>query len=572
MKTWIQLLAALLLFPTAASAVCLNTQTDFAGHFYGIPAVLTIQAAGGFPTSVGGGVDYPLRWYANDYGSPESAPKWLRDNFPAYLAFDYYPGGGFYNCEVQLAISAPSWISIIVRSAQGYTGPVTTTSIVVQPNLGLKRQGTITLKSQNVVGCFGSDWGGGCSGAYRETIINILQDGAVPTDAKVVDPNPTFLDSRGDLLADFASAKNLTVQRTAVAADGVTKLVVAMTSDQQVQFSIIGPSGGSNGSFSELGKAGAASQSVSVSPQGGVVAAAYTAPPYLKDLDARDIIIRLTKPFVTGFQVDLPLKIVRPPVVLVHGLWSKKAIWLENGQLGAMPDALKAKGIGVFLADYESTNAKTFDPGAPGSRSNSPGVHAVEDAIDRAVETYRSKGIALTQVDVVGHSMGGLMTRAAIQQPDYKRPSNFNKGSIRRLITIGTPHLGTPLARFLLADTNSTLLGIAETHGLGPTGEGAVADLRTGSVALDHLTATPVKAHAIASDWATGGKKARDSLTDTARLLSLKLSLTLEEIFGTGGDDLIVPRVSQYGGLTGKQDVGRCKYDSCRCRQQRGCN
>jgi hypothetical protein len=45
--------------------------------------------------------------------------------------------------------------------------------------------------------------------------------------------------------------------------------------------------------------------------------------------------------------------------------------------------------------------------------------------------------------------MGGLMARGFVQQPDYKRKENYIKGSIHRLITIGTPHFGGPLSEFL---------------------------------------------------------------------------------------------------------------------------
>ena len=45
--------------------------------------------------------------------------------------------------------------------------------------------------------------------------------------------------------------------------------------------------------------------------------------------------------------------------------------------------------------------------------------------------------------------MGGLMARGFVQQPDYKGKENYMKGSIHRLITIGTPHFGGPLSEFL---------------------------------------------------------------------------------------------------------------------------
>jgi hypothetical protein len=62
---------------------------------------------------------------------------------------------------------------------------------------------------------------------------------------------------------------------------------------------------------------------------------------------------------------------------------------------------------------------------------------------------YHYFAIAASQVDIVAHSMGGLMARGFVQQLDYKRKENYTKGSIHRLITIGTPHFGGPLSKFL---------------------------------------------------------------------------------------------------------------------------
>lgn len=41
------------------------------------------------------------------------------------------------------------------------------------------------------------------------------------------------------------------------------------------------------------------------------------------------------------------------------------------------------------------------------------------------------------------------MARGFVQQSDYLKKDNFMKGSIHRLITIGTPHFGGPLSKFL---------------------------------------------------------------------------------------------------------------------------
>ena len=52
-------------------------------------------------------------------------------------------------------------------------------------------------------------------------------------------------------------------------------------------------------------------------------------------------------------------------------------------------------------------------------------------------------------MDIVAHSMGGLIARGLCQQNGYKAKENYMKGQIRRLITIGTPHFGAGLAGIL---------------------------------------------------------------------------------------------------------------------------
>ena len=50
--------------------------------------------------------------------------------------------------------------------------------------------------------------------------------------------------------------------------------------------------------------------------------------------------------------------------------------------------------------------------------------------------------------------MGGLMARGFVQQPDYENKSNYMKGSIHRLVTIGTPHFGAHLSEILYEHRN----------------------------------------------------------------------------------------------------------------------
>src|SRR6185295_13001614 len=91
----------------------------------------------------------------------------------------------------------------------------------------------------------------------------------------------------------------------------------------------------------------------------------------------------------------------------------------------------------VTCAEYENTGSQGF------TSVNSKIVH---DHIFQALQLLRATGVAATRADVIGHGVGGLLVRKYIDQDDFGQADNFNEGSINRLITIHTPHLGSRMA------------------------------------------------------------------------------------------------------------------------------
>lgn len=77
------------------------------------------------------------------------------------------------------------------------------------------------------------------------------------------------------------------------------------------------------------------------------------------------------------------------------------------------------------------------------------------------------------QIDIVAHSLGGLVSREFLS-------TGTGRGKIRRLVTLGTPHQGTPLSKFLRWFPGSSL------------GE----DLQPGSYFLKNLIQTPLPKNA----------------------------------------------------------------------------
>ena len=128
---------------------------------------------------------------------------------------------------------------------------------------------------------------------------------------------------------------------------------------------------------------------------------------------------------------------------------------------------------GLIVAGITSTSP-TFDPSilasvkqsALGFAYNAPNVLS---QIRQFISEFRSVNqVAAIQADVVGHSMGGDIVRSLRLQPlqaSYLSSDTFAQGPIHKLITIGTPHLGTPLATQLLQPQNSCIRNVLAKKG-----------------------------------------------------------------------------------------------------------
>ncbi len=187
----------------------------------------------------------------------------------------------------------------------------------------------------------------------------------------------------------------------------------------------------------------------------------------------------------TSFPADIT--VLRPPVVLMHGLWSDPTAW-----------------AGVFFrndnwhttvkGNYKSNNAAHFQVNVP----------KVKEAIDNALKQFRANMNAATQVDVIGHSMGGILTRLYANSAQNTRIDNFNLGDVHRIVTLDTPHWGSTLAN-LLVSLHTVAPGKVDLIGeiIGSVSKGAVCDLAENSPALQGLGATPVLGAALNASGGT---------------------------------------------------------------------
>lgn len=169
-----------------------------------------------------------------------------------------------------------------------------------------------------------------------------------------------------------------------------------------------------------------------------------------------DVLVKFTpNDGSTPISEHVPVELHAVPVVFIHGFGRETTVdntfGDENARWGIRRRLLDA-GFRVYPCNYDSKlGPMTVIPGVPLSDYATTPIFAnfAEALNNFALDEDR---IACTRVDVVAHSMGGLMTRRFIQDDaGYQNTiRSYKQGMIRRLITVGTPHEGSPYANWLL--------------------------------------------------------------------------------------------------------------------------
>lgn len=412
--------------------------------------------------------------------------------------------------------------------------------------------------------------GPGCCCFTRTTARYALAIGVLPLKIEVIDRNPGLLSS-GDPPLDPAGIVNSNLSRDAVAADGVTEVVLRheVLGPGIVEFALADPNGGPSG-VNDIGRLASLDGLRHDETSIPVVAtqipntdrwfalAVYTAPPnYLSASQYRFVAsrhVRMTAQYqpyqgngtTTAFR---DIQIRRPPVVLVHGLWGNRKAWGDNDDV-----YLGDSNFKVFRVDYKDTHASGFVANKLKLR----------DAITEIIANVRNPLIncAATQADVIAHSMGGVLAHLYVQGfggVQYRRADNFNEGTIHKLITIDTPHEGSPMANILLKPgLGYSLLRFVFGLTNHNVNDGAVADLQIGSDAniLMGSSYALVRTHTIVG---TGGRTvlsdpaAAAQMPGSERLIGNMVDwLDLEDTAFPFGQnhDLIVSATSQTGNIS----------------------
>ncbi len=176
----------------------------------------------------------------------------------------------------------------------------------------------------------------------------------------------------------------------------------------------------------------------------------------------------LIRDVTSGLTTTIPITIVRPPLIMIHGLWDSWQAWnsfspLVSGagscgsQVLHSSRQLRQSGQHPFQRSaHTQAQLQNASSNSLGFQYNAPNVLG---QILGWIENFNAGSIssaipvADTQVDIVAHSMGGDIARQLVLQPNFLDDDTFGQGSIHKLITIDTPHLGSPLANLLLSPT-----------------------------------------------------------------------------------------------------------------------
>lgn len=122
--------------------------------------------------------------------------------------------------------------------------------------------------------------------------------------------------------------------------------------------------------------------------------------------------------------------IEQPPLFFVHGIWSSAETWEKFEQRAGL-DGWWYRDISYSSKDDNRYNALQLSK-------------ELKDFIEKVKTggSYYGKKISMTKVDLVSHSMGGLITR-------YYIGSNMYSGNIRKFIMMGTPNHGAWDSRWI---------------------------------------------------------------------------------------------------------------------------
>lgn len=183
--------------------------------------------------------------------------------------------------------------------------------------------------------------------------------------------------------------------------------------------------------------------------------------------------------------IEIKLDVVPPPVLCLHGIWS------SGDAFNPMKQNMVDSG------GYRSFMVST--PSYPNDVYFINNKYVAKDEAARLFLACADNNMSAGKVDIVAHSMGGILSRIFLQSGDYDK-------TIRKLITLNTPHSGSQVAD--LVRTSPALSAVVNLLLGNNTDNGALEDLRVSKDGIRVLLNGPanlnknkVPTHAITSKY-----------------------------------------------------------------------
>jgi hypothetical protein len=257
------------------------------------------------------------------------------------------------------------------------------------------------------------------------------------------------------------------------------------------------------------------------------------------------------------------VRIVRPPLMMVHGL-NGSAESFANTRYNVDGTTRYFKYAGgsdeLFKNSFMILNLKSY----ASFKDNADILLGIGDiayrpqSFQRFINQMDIQGFAANRVDYVCHSMGGCIARTVMsdQYNSYFKPDvqsslsykNYGKGFINKLITLNTPHNGSPIADFVCDLFNNIAIPsfLESNQNLGgffvKTSSDKILSYYTPSPAIKDLravnggvrfNATNVKNHLI------GGDIDRYNVPDANLLVALNGTSEIKDILDLA--DILLP-------------------------------
>lgn len=163
--------------------------------------------------------------------------------------------------------------------------------------------------------------------------------------------------------------------------------------------------------------------------------------------------IRVTYNNDTKDSLNLLVRLVRPPLVMVHGLASSPAAWdsvkynnttpLLQSDLFKYKHAVQLDGRASFIENVILMVGADMVLGSGANRLNT---------LQGNIEEIRKMGFAANQVDYLCHSMGGSVGRSILRWRSDKfyadgnyKYNNYGYGFMHKMILVNSPSHGSPI-------------------------------------------------------------------------------------------------------------------------------